>query len=363
MNTLDQYLFRLELSLQRGRHTELVSLYVQKGRVKHEVLQKIQFELNESKNIKDSENRKAVRNSLEKISSAVKAASLENGGAVFSNGDRTWTLTGTADAPFRDRGYLCEKFFWLKPLEKRIFGTAATVGMLLLDTHDGILAMAEGNKIRVLKIFTGDMIPSKTCKGGSSAKRYTKVIQKASEQFYAKFADKAHESFFDIRHQLTCILLGGCYPGVSDFMNADFLTPELKKMVKGPFTVQDVDSVGLTQLLKKASGVLQQLSQKKEENTLDQFIKLKQSRRAFTGLGSVSTAAQQDKSLKLLMTDEFFLVGASINKMNVDTLKTWLSEGVTNFRIIASDSPLGRLIHHFDGIAAVSVKGADQVFR
>src|SRR3989344_1590984 len=118
-----------ELAGYKGRHTELISVYISTGYDAVSVQKQLEAEKSTAKNIKSTSTRKNVIDALEKIVRALKEykRTPENGLAIFSGNVskvegqddlRIWEIE--PHLPLKMRLYRCDKEFVLDALKEML---------------------------------------------------------------------------------------------------------------------------------------------------------------------------------------------------------------------------------------------------
>ena len=162
-----------ELSKYRGRHTELVSVYVPAGYDLNKIISHLQQEQSTAMNIKSATTRKNVIAALERMIQHLKVIGRTppNGLAVFSGniaekeGEqniKVWSIE--PPEPLKIRIYRCDKQFILGPLEEMI-EARELYGLIVMDRRDAHIALLKGKAIVPL-IKTHSEVPGKFKAGG-----------------------------------------------------------------------------------------------------------------------------------------------------------------------------------------------------
>ncbi len=198
----------------RGRHTELVTVYVPAEFNLDLIRNQLSEEKNTASNIKDRNNRKNVIDALEKISSEMRLVrqTPKNGLVVFCGnvsereGEpeiKIWSI----EPPSRSdiRMYRCDQHFITEPL-KSMFKEGNLYGLLVMDNREATFGLLEGAKITVLKRLKS-LVPGKFSKGGQSAVRFSREREGLIRYFYKEIAETAKQLFFS--RQLHGLLVGG----------------------------------------------------------------------------------------------------------------------------------------------------------
>ena len=291
-NDLTSKKFKLlvkKLSAIRGRHTELVSVYVPSGYNINEMKTLISNEQGTAVNIKSKATRKNVMTALERVGQKLKQYNQtpKNGLIIFcgnisekeGHSDiNMWELE--PPEPISMRLYRCDQTFIVEPLqdmtrEKEIYG------MVTLDTQDAAIAVLRGKKIDLKKHLTS-LVPGKTGKGGQSAARFGRVRQGLILTFKKEIGVLATKTFEEEK-DLIGIIIGGPGPLKEDFAVGDYLSEAMKKKILGVKDIGYAGVDGLRELLLRSEDVLSQSGVVREKKILGRFFELL---RKETGLSS-----------------------------------------------------------------------------
>ncbi len=172
----------------KGRHTELVTVYIPAGYSLSNVVRQIEQEKSTASNIKSKNTRKAVLDSLEKIERQLKliGRTPENGMAIFAGNIsptegveqiEMWTIE--PPVPLKTRLYRCDQDFVLEPL-KEMLEIGDLYGLLVIDRKDAAIGLLEGKQIKVLKKLTSG-VPSKVRAGGQCLSPDTLIMKDNGE--------------------------------------------------------------------------------------------------------------------------------------------------------------------------------------
>ncbi|NOZ81782.1 MAG: peptide chain release factor 1, partial [Candidatus Micrarchaeota archaeon] len=205
-----------ELSKIRGRHTELISLYVPAGFPLTEIMDLISQEISLTQNVKSKTVRKNVTDALTKIHQYLKLhkQTPKNGLVIFCGNVseqegktdiRLWALE--PPEPINVKIYWCDQKFELAPLEEQL-KEKDVYGLLVLDTKEATVGLLSGKRIKVLKHMTS-LVPGKFRKGGQSAQRFQRVREGLINDWFKEVASVAKSCFPD---DIKGIILGG--PGI-----------------------------------------------------------------------------------------------------------------------------------------------------
>ncbi|MGC8812360.1 MAG: peptide chain release factor aRF-1, partial [Candidatus Aenigmatarchaeota archaeon] len=162
-----------ELEKIRGRHTELVSVYVPSGSNLQEVINMLREEYSLAQNVKDKTVRKNVMNALEKIIQHLRIfrKTPENGLVVFCGNIspdpgvsdiKIWSLEPPEKLSVKI--YRCDQIFILDPL-KEMLREREVYGLIVLDAGEANVGLLKGKSVQELKKLEST-VPSKSVKGG-----------------------------------------------------------------------------------------------------------------------------------------------------------------------------------------------------
>ena len=162
-----------ELKSHKGRHTELITVYIPAGYDVNSVQKQLEAERSTAKNIKSTSTRKNVIDALDKIVRYLKEykKTPENGLAVFCG--NVSPIEGNSDLqlweieppmPLKSRLYRCDKDFVTEDLE-RMLEVEEVFGLVVMDRKEATIGLLEGKRIELLQKMTSG-IPSKIRAGG-----------------------------------------------------------------------------------------------------------------------------------------------------------------------------------------------------
>ncbi|OYT42578.1 MAG: peptide chain release factor 1 [Candidatus Aenigmarchaeota archaeon ex4484_224] len=172
-----------ELEKIRGRHTELVSVYIPAGYNLVDVINQLRQEQSTAENIKSKTTRKNVLAALEKILQHLKLyrKTPDNGLVIFAGNVsevegrsdiRLWAII--PPEPLDTKIYWCDQVFVLEPL-KEMVAEKEIYGLIVLDGKEASIGLLKGKKIVQLKKIDS-FVPSKTIKGGMCVSEDTLIL-------------------------------------------------------------------------------------------------------------------------------------------------------------------------------------------
>ncbi len=162
-----------ELEDVRGRHTELVTVYIPAGANLQETINMLRQEYSLAQNVKDKTVRKNVMAALDKIIYHLQFYKVtpKNGLAVFCGNVskkegvsdiRLWSIE--PPEKLTTKIYRCDQVFILEPL-KEMLTEKDVFGLIVLDANEATIGLLRGKAITVVKKLEST-VPAKTVKGG-----------------------------------------------------------------------------------------------------------------------------------------------------------------------------------------------------
>lgn len=267
-----------ELGRIKGRHTELVSVYVPAGYGLPKVVEQIRSEQGTAMNIKSKAVRKNVTSALEKILQHFKLykQTPQNGLAIFCG--NVSDKEGVADLeiwaieppePLKNKLYWCGQTFILDPL-KSMIREREIYGLILFDKSEATIGVLRGKKIEVLKHLES-IVPGKTRAGGWSANRYARIREGMMNDFMKKIGNIASQSFKEFEDFLG-LIIGGPGPVKEQFAEGDYLDYSIKGKVIGIVDTSYTGEPGLREIVERAEDILSEASVTKERKILERFF-------------------------------------------------------------------------------------------
>ena len=165
--------FVKELEGIRGRHTELVSVYVPAGYDLNKIINHLQQEQSTAMNIKDARTRNNVQDSLERCIRHLRLfkQTPPNGLAIFAGNAseqenkidiKVWSIE--PPEPLNFRLYRCDQTFVLEQL-KEMMEYKEVFGLIVLDRREATLGFLKGPSIQAT-VSMNSAVPGKTKAGG-----------------------------------------------------------------------------------------------------------------------------------------------------------------------------------------------------
>ena len=193
-----------ELKEYKGKHTELITVYVPAGYDPNATQKQLEAEKSTAKNIKSTATRKNVTDALDKIVRYLKdfKKTPDNGLAIFcgnvadvegQNDLQLWAVE--PPMPLKSRIYRCDKEFVLEALDAML-EVDEVYGLLVMDRKEATIGLLEGKRIEVLQKMTSG-VPSKVRAGGQSSQRFHRITEGLTKDFYKRIADEMKNVFYD----------------------------------------------------------------------------------------------------------------------------------------------------------------------
>lgn len=347
--------FLKEVQAVRGRHTELISIYVPAGYELTGKIQQLQQEQGTATNIKSKQTRDAVISSLEKMIQHLKGfeKTPPNGLICFAGNasDRegqqnfkVWSME--PPIPSNQNLYRCDKVFVTEPLQelvddKQIFGLVA------MDKREGNIALLKGKTIIPLKSLHS-AVPGKHKTGGQSAQRFERLREGAAIEFYKRIAQYMLEEFLENQTELQGIIIGGPGHTKYEFAEGNYITDQLKRKIIGIKDLSYTGDFGLQELLEKSEDILAEEEVVKEKILMRQF---------FEGLakGGDKIAYGFDDVLKAtnMGAADMLLVSEEISDKDLETLENAAESMGTTVEIISIETREGAQLVDMGGVGAI----------
>lgn len=343
-----------ELEKYKGRGTELVSVYVPAGYEMSKITTHLAQEQGTATNIKSTATRKNVIDALEKMIQHLKLydATPPNGLAAFSGNVsereggsdvRVWSME--PPVPLNIRTYRCDKEFILEPLQEMI-QTENTYALVVLDRRDATIALLKGKKIIPIR-STHSEVPGKFKAGGQSAARFARNRELAIKDHFKKIADIMKDEFLPMQN-LKGIIIGGPGITVTDFLNYDYVTGDVKKKIIGTRDLSYSDEFGLQELLEKAEDLLAAEEVAEEKKMVQLFLRMlaTEEKKTAYGYDDVLTMIQMGVA-------DTVLISESLEEDKQTTLEEAATAQGSRIIIVSTDTREGEQLRQIGKVAAI----------
>ncbi len=340
-----------ELKNYRGRHTELVTVYVPAGGDLNVVRDQIGNEKGTAMNIKSASTRKNVQDALQKVVQELKnyKKTPENGMAIFCGnlGDenkqdmKIWVIE--PPQPLFSRLYRCDQIFILDPLAIML-ESDRVYGLIAMDNKTAAIGLLKG-KFMSVEMEMESIVPGKYKTGGQSAARFSRVRENLIKNWHGKVAEAA-KKVFEKEKNLKGIIVGGPGPAKDEFVEE--LHTDLRNKVLGILNIGYSDAFGLKSLVDASNDILKEEEVIKEKNLLKEFFTLLATRKTKVVYGKDATKTALEKGLCALL-----LVSESIDSKVIDELKEIANNFSTAFELISTETEEGIQFKQIGGVGAI----------
>ncbi len=279
---MEEHIYKLkklleELEQKKGRHTEMVSVYIPKGSNLQDAINMVAQERTLTENVKSKTVRNNVIGALDKISHQLKLykKTPENGLALFAGNIsekegqtdiHLWTIE--PPEPLLVKKYWCDQKFELEAIQEMV-AEKELYGLLVLDNKDATIGLLKGKRIEALRRMDS-IVPGKFRKGGQSAQRFERVREGLINDWYKMIAESAREYFS--KYKLKGILVGGPGPAKEDFVNGEYLMSNLRPLILGIKNLGYTDEQGLEELVHRSQDILAEAAVAKEKELVENFF-------------------------------------------------------------------------------------------
>lgn len=343
-----------QLEKIRGRHTELITVYIPEGYDVNSVQRQLGAEKSTAKNIKSTATRKNVIDALEKIIRHLKTLKKtpEKGLALFSG--NVSSVEGQQDLKLWDieppihlksRLYRCDKEFVLEPL-KELLEVSEVFGLLVMDRKEATIGLLEGKRIEVMQKMTSG-VPSKVRAGGQSSQRFHRITEGLTRDFYKRIAAEMKKIFFDMP-KLKGIIVGGPIPTKDEFLEGKYMVTKLREKVIGKIDIGDSSESGLKELVEKSSDILENQERLQEKKDVE---------RLFESLGenpekTFLNEEENRRALKAGAVDTLFL-SVKLDKGLIKELTKMAEDTGSTVKMISIETPEGEQFYNLSGIGSI----------
>jgi len=352
---VEEHIYKLrklleELEKIRGRHTELVSVYIPAEYNLQEIVNMLRQEYTLTENVKNKTVRNNVLAAIDKILQELRFYNKtpKNGLVLFSGNVsetegqidiKVWTIE--PPEPLRIKKYWCDQRFELEPLQDMV-AEKELYGLIVLDNREASIGLLKGKKIVLLRQVES-IVPGKTIKGGQSAQRYERVREGLINDWYKIIAENVRN--YLTKFELKGIILGGPGPAKNNFYDGEYILTNLRKQILGVKNVGYTDEQGLEELVERSQDILAEAAIAKEKALLQRFFEeLKK------GSGMVNYG--KENVLKALEMGAVEIILLSESKED-ETLVEKAKQYNTTVEIISKDTREGGQLYQIGGMAAI----------
>ena len=269
-----------ELSKQKGRGTELISLYIPPERQIYDVVAYLRDEFSTSSNIKSKSTRKNVLSAIESIMSKLKYYKQppETGlvffvGHVQKRGDQTEMYSQIIEPPEPVQTFLykCDSQFFTEPLMAQL-KAKDVYGLIVIDRKECTVGFLNGTNI-VSIVNEQSLVPSKHHQGGQSSRRYERLIEIAANDYFKKMGEIINNAFMPIIRDMKGVFIGGPGSTKNFFFENDYMFKDITRKVVDLYDVGYTDESGLRELVEKAAESMKDMEIAREKDLVNRFMR------------------------------------------------------------------------------------------
>jgi peptide chain release factor subunit 1 len=338
----------------RGRHTELVSVYVPAGYDLNKIIQHLSQEQGTATNIKDATTRKNVIDSLERMIQHLRLfkRTPDHGLAAFAGNvaeregqQDIGVFSIEPSEPLNFRLYRCDKLFVLDAL-KEMADRKEVYGLVVMDKREGNIALLKGKSIIPLTTTTS-VVPGKTRAGGQSSQRFERIREGAAKEFFSKVGEYMKDNFLENK-ELKGIIVGG--PGMTknEFVDGNYITDQLKRKIIAIKDLSYTGDFGLQELLERSQDVLANEEVMREKELMQKFFgKLAQNAR------EVAYGEMQVKKAIGLGAADIVLLSEDLPQEVLDSFEIEAEKFGTTVEVISTETREGVQLRDMGRYAAI----------
>jgi peptide chain release factor subunit 1 len=352
---MEEHIYKLrklleELEKIKGRHTELVSVYIPAGFNIQEMVNMLRQEYTLTENVKNKTVRNNVLGAIDKVLQELKFFNKtpENGLVIFAGnvsekeGEtdiKVWTIQ--PPEPLKVKKYWCDQKFELEPMRDMV-AEKELYGLLVMDNKEAAIGLLKGKKLEVLRKLDS-IVPGKFRKGGQSSGRFQRVREGLINDWCKIIAENVKELFS--KFELKGIIIGGPGPAKNDFYDEDYLQTEIKKQVLGIKNVGYTDEQGLEEVIERSQDLLAEAAVSKEKALVQKFLEelRKESGVVTYGKDNVLKALEMG-AVEIILVSEGF---------EIEFFSEKAREYGTQVEVISRDTREGEQLFQIGGIAAI----------
>ena len=340
-----------ELSRIRGKHTELISLYLPSGYNLTKATEMISQEIALTRNVKSKTVRKNVLDALGKILQYLKQLKeLPANGLVIFCGNvgeegrseiRLWAVE--PPKPLKVKLYWCDQVFNLEPL-KEITKVGKEFGILCLDSQGADFAYIAGKSL-IRKRHVSSLVPGKTRAGGQSAVRFARVRENLLTSFLKNVAELAEKYFLEEEPNLKGIIVSGPGP-IKEKLVREFFGEELKRKVVGIVDTSYTEEEGLKETIEKGRELLKETELARERELLKNFFQ-------HLAKGDDMVVYGEEDTVRAIELGAVELCLISKGCRNRDKLEALCKEKKVDYEVISEEFDEGIQFKNLGGVGGI----------
>jgi peptide chain release factor subunit 1 len=339
----------------RGRHTELISVYLPPGTDLAKQIQTLSDEQGTATNIKDKNTGKSVQSALERMIRTLKTFKKipENGLAIFSgnvsekdNMQDFQVFWVEPPEPVPLKLYRCEQKFITEHLEA-MNANEVTYGLIVVDKGEATVGLLVGSSIKTVRNLNSN-VPGKFKAGGQSAQRFARIREQAAVEFYKRVADVAIQEFTFMK-ELKGIIIGGPGTTKNNFMDGSYLNEQIKDKIIGVKDITYTNSFGLKELVDISQDVLTDTEVMEERRTLQKFFDTLGKSTNMVVYGKENTM----KALKMGAVEDLIIIDDIVSDLELEQFNQLKDETSSNMKLVTDKTPEGVQFKGLTGIGGI----------
>ncbi|MCA9495864.1 MAG: peptide chain release factor aRF-1 [Nanoarchaeota archaeon] len=344
-----------QLKEYRGRHTELITVYLPPSGDVTKLIQTLQDEQGTATNIKDKNTSKSVINALERMIRTLKTFSgnFDNGLAIFSgnvsqkdNVDDYQVFWIEPPEPVPLKLYRCEQRFITAPLEE-MDANETTYGLIVIDKAEATVGLLVGSTIKVVRNLNST-VPGKFKTGGQSAQRFERIREGAAIEFYKRVGAVAIQEYTFMKN-LKGIIVGGPGTTKQNFVDGAYMNEQIKGKVLGVLDITYTNAFGLKELVDKAQDLLSDDEVMTEKKAVQNFLETLGKRAEFVVYGFDNTKA----ALEMSAVDELIIVDNCVSDEQLEELSELADLCKAKITLVTDRTPEGVQLKGLTGIGGI----------
>ncbi len=339
----------------RGRHTELITVYLPPKSDLTKLINTLQDEQGTATNIKDKNTGKSVQSALERMIRTLKTFDKlpENGLAIFSgnisdrdNIQNFQVFWIEPPEPVPLKLYRCEQRFITAPLEE-MDANETTYGLIAIDKGEATVGLLVGSTIKVIRNMNST-VPGKFKTGGQSAQRFERIREGAAIEFYKRVADVVTQEFTYMK-ELKGIIVGGPGTTKNNFVDGNYMNEQIKSKIIGVLDITYTNAFGLKELVDKAADILNDTEVMTERKIIQKFLQTlgKDTNMVAYGYENVNNA------LDMGAVDTLIVIDNAVTDKQLEELSRKAEESRSTFTLVTDKTPEGVQLKGLTGIGAI----------
>ena len=165
--------------------------------------------------------------------------------------------------------YRCDSRFHTEPLQNLI-AEKDTYGILVIDGTEAVVATLKGRRVEIQKTFTSG-IPGKSRAGGQSARRFERIREQVTNDFYKRVGQHFNEIMSEIP-DLKGIIIGVTVHTKYVWAEGEYIQYMLKKKVLSLIDTSYTSEAGVEEVVEKSNDILKGVRYNDEKQLVQKFL-------------------------------------------------------------------------------------------